>query len=143
MRLYLDADTKSKRGYTPDWIRVEYTTEDNKDIELTMDVQGWIDYSNDKLEVRVKGELIPWTCSIDGEEVDLSEQESHKELMYIKMFGLMLRNPDAVVVGVYPTDDKDVDTLDVFTNCEGTYEYMDDDDNLRTTSFTFTCEINV
>lgn len=39
MRLYLYAKTKT--GYTPDWIQIEYADEDtNQTVELTMDIHG-------------------------------------------------------------------------------------------------------
>ena len=59
MKLYLSG--KTQIGYTPDWIRIEYFDEMlNKTVELTMDIQGEIDYSTETLNVRAKGELIPW-----------------------------------------------------------------------------------
>ena len=59
MKLYLSG--KTQIGYTPDWLRIEYLDETlNKTVELTMDIQGEIDYSTETLNVRAKGELIPW-----------------------------------------------------------------------------------
>lgn len=58
MKLYLSG--KTTIGYTPDWIRIEYFDKMlSKNVELTMDIQGEIDYSTETLNVRAKGELIP------------------------------------------------------------------------------------
>ena len=74
MILYLEAESKNSIGYTPDWIQVTYN-ENGKQLELTLDIQGWIDYNKDCLSCRCKGELVPWTLVNlgDGEEIDLSE----------------------------------------------------------------------
>lgn len=54
MRLYLYAKTKT--GYTPDWIQIEYIDKDtNQTVELTMDIHGEIEYNPETLNVRVKG----------------------------------------------------------------------------------------
>lgn len=67
MRLYLSAKTKT--GYTPDWIRIKYSDDNtNEKVELTMDIQGEIEYNPETLNVRVKGELVPGLYYTDTNE---------------------------------------------------------------------------
>ena len=71
MRLYLEAESKNKVGYTPDWLKVSYY-ENGERMELTLDIPGDIGYDIDCLSCRCKGDLIPWVlynCE-SGDETD-------------------------------------------------------------------------
>ena len=77
--MYLYGESKLEIGYTPDWIRFEHDDE-----EWTFDIQGDIDYDPNRLNCRIKGELIPWTLVRDGYEITLDDAElSEERLLYL------------------------------------------------------------
>ena len=91
MRLYLNATSKNKIGYTPDTLIVELG---KKHYEY--DVQGWTDYDDDGLQCRVKGELLKRDDSKD-EYVEMTQHDKNELIR-------MLSNPRAnVIVGIYPS----------------------------------------
>lgn len=106
MRLYLNAKSKNKIGYTPDWLKVTYTNEKGEDIELTLDIQGWTDYHTDGLNCRTKGELLPWTTYDleTGEETDLSAIENIEEIYSVDYLLDIIENGDDHIIGVFPAD---------------------------------------
>ena len=106
MRLYLNAKSKNKIGYTPDWLKVTYTNEKGEDIELTLDIQGFTDYHTDGLHCRVKGELLPWTTYDleTGEEVDLSTIENIEDVYSIDYLLDILENGMNHTIGIFPAD---------------------------------------
>lgn len=144
MRLYLEANTTKNVGYTPDWVKIYYFNEKEEEIELTLDVQGEIDYENDGLNCRVKGDLIPWVLINDetGEEIDLeADEKAAAEFTDERVFELF-KSSDAYRIGVYPVDDSTNDWEgDVFTECEGTLEMFVGE--LLEHDFTFEVEVNV
>lgn len=145
MRLYLDSETTKNVGYTPDWVKIFYLNEKGEEMELTLDIQGEVDYQKDGFSCRVKGALIPWvlTNNETGEEVDLeADEEAAAEFTDEKIFELF-KNSASYIVGVYPVDDSTNDWEDdVFTEREGTLEIFVDE--LLVHDFTdFEIEVNV
>lgn len=146
MRLYLDSETTKNIGYTPDWIKIFYFNEKEEEVELTLDIRGEIDYENDGLDCRVKGELVPWVlynCET-GEEIDLeADEEAAAEFTDEKVFELF-KNSDGYTLGIYPVDDSTNDWEDdVFTEREGTLEVCIDGEILSHEFRDFEIEVNV
>ena len=149
MRLYLSADTTT--GYTPDWIQIEFQDPEHPQglTTLTMDIRGTIDYDPDTFNVRVKGELIPWTIvEPDGKETDLSERSDIDT--YVNLFNKYIQKAHNILVGVYPTDNnkfkeieefKELCENEIFTNCVGTYDFLDSDGDVDFMSFEFDVEV--
>jgi hypothetical protein len=106
MRLYLNAKSKNKIGYTPDWLKVTYTNEKGEDIELTLDIQGFTDYHTDGLSCRTKGELLPWTTYDleTGEETDLSAIENIEEIYSVDYLLDIIEHGDNHIIGIFPAD---------------------------------------
>lgn len=144
MRLYLSANTKT--GYTPDWIQIEYVDDDtNQTVELTMDIHGEIEYNPETLNVRVKGELVPWILYTDTNETNLSELSEETAKQYEELFDKYINDASNITIGFYPvTEDYDVnenETQDEFNNSQGEYHYIEDGEQKEIT-FTFNGEIN-
>lgn len=144
MRLYLSAKTKT--GYTPDWIRIKYSDDNpNENVELTMDIQGEIKYNAETLNVRVKGELVPWLYYTDTNETDLSELSEGKAKHYEKLFNKYINEASNITIGFYPvTEDYDENkhtTIEEFNNSQGEYHYIEDGEQKQIT-FTFNGELN-
>ena len=144
MRLYLSANTKT--GYTPDWIQIEYVDDDtNQTVELTMDIRGEIEYNPETLNVRVKGELVPWMLYTDTNETNLSELSEETAKQYEELFDKYINDASNITIGFYPvTEDYDVnenETKDEFNNSQGEYHYIEDGEQKEIT-FTFNGEIN-
>ena len=144
MRLTLKADSTLGRGYTPDWIRISFPDPNNTDefAELTMDIEGSIDYIPTGLDAQVKGELIPWSYSAEDGWVDLSSLSEEEQQPYFELFEKYLATSTDIVVGIYPCayadeDDED-DEYDVMSEGVGEYSPNKGVD----VSFTFTCEHN-
>ena len=150
MRLYLNADSEQKIGYTPDWLKVGFT-ENGTDFDLVLDIQGDIDYSKDGLYCRVKGDLIPWVLNDldEGDETDLStlSEEEIESMWPNKKIAEIIRNSEYYEVGIYPVNDDD-ETIelakeDVLANCNGQLEIYVDEDNQYTIDFEFDTELNI
>lgn len=144
MILYLEAESKNSIGYTPDWIQVTYN-ENGKQLELTLDIQGWIDYNKDCLSCRCKGELVPWTLVNlgDGEEIDLSEmseEEVEEEYPDEKLFEILAKGYD-FLVGVYPVNDDNYDNTDRLEKGTGTVEFYVSNE-IHSINFEFDTEVN-
>lgn len=151
MRLNLHTKTASKTGYTPDWIAIEYKRQD-KNVRLTMDIQGESYYSNEELYTQTEGELAPFEYRTEKNGhikfKNLYELDEEKLEEYVFLFNDLLANVERVIVGVYPTDDTNYEeklkTLDVnkeFTDCTGSYEYQDNFGNIHSIEFKFECEV--
>lgn len=145
MRLYVSADSKSRRGYTPDWLKVSYN-ENGIDYDLTLDIHGEIHYDPECLDCRCKGTLDPWvlySCPT-GEEINLytlSTEEVDKMFPIMKLVEI-LRKGTEFVVGVYPVDDTGYnpdtaskDLSDGVGQCE-----LWNGDTMHTINFEFTVE---
>ena len=148
MRLYLDAESKNNIGYTPDWIKVSYK-ENGQDYELTLDIQAWIDYNNECLSCRCKGDLIPWVlwnCAT-SEETDLSSlSEEELDIRFpSKRIAEIVCNNDTFEVGIYPTDNENFDLAesDVLSQCEGSFEMYVDENHYYQKDFEFEIELNL
>ena len=144
MKLYLSG--KTKIGYTPDWIRIEYFDETlNKTVELTMDIQGEIDYSTETLNVRAKGELIPWIYYTEDNEIGLSELPEKEALRYEGLFNKYITKASNITIGLYPEleDFNESENLvdDEFEGCQSEYYYIENGEEKRF-KFTFNAEIN-
>ena len=149
MRLYLNAESKKCFGYTPDWLKVNYA-EKGKELELTLDIQGDIDYSRDSLRCRCKGDLVPWVLYDyeDGNEIDLSSmsQEEVDELFPISKIIELFRTGTNFRVGVYPVEGGEIDLAlaedDTFGKGEGLCEIYDgENDYIK--EFEFEVELNI
>lgn len=144
MRLTLKADSTLGRGYTPDWIRISFPDPNNTDefAELTMDIEGSIDYIPTGLDAQVKGELIPWSYSAEDGWVDLSSLSEEEQQPYFELFEKYLATSTDIVVGIYPCVDTDEDDEDdeYDVMSEGVGEYAPNKG--VDVSFTFTCEHN-
>ena len=150
MRLYLNADSKQKIGYTPDWLKVGFT-ENGTDFDLVLDIQGDIDYSNDELCCRVKGDLIPWVLRDldEGDETDLSTlpEEELASVWPDKTLVEIINSSAYYEIGIYPVSD-DEETIklakeDILTNCQGQIEMYIDEENYFTKDFEFETELNI
>lgn len=144
MKLYLSG--KTKIGYTPDWIRIEYFDETlNKNVELTMDIQGEIDYSTETLNVRAKGELIPWVYYTEDNEIDLSELPEKEALKYEVLFNKYITKASDITIGLYPEsedfNESENPVDDEFESCNGEYYYIENGEEKRF-KFTFKVEVN-
>lgn len=144
MRLYLNAESSKKIGYIPDWLKVSYK-EDEKDLELTLDIQGDVDFDTDCLNCRCKGDLIPWVLydRDSGDEEDLYsllDEEISTRFPDEKVVEILRRGTD-FRVGVYPADDSksnmELAEDDTLTNCTGLCEIFES--NIR---FEFETEFN-
>lgn len=143
MRLYLDAKSKNGVGYTPDWIQVTYD-ENGHQIELTLDIQGCIDYNRNGLSCRCKGELVPWTLVDleDGDEIDLSEmseEEVEEKYPDEKLFKIFAKGYD-FLVGIYPVNDDNYDDTDRLEKGTGSVEF-NVSDNFHSIGFEFDTEV--
>lgn len=152
MRLYLSADSKEKIGYVPDWIRVRYS-ENNMEIELTLDIQGEISYFKDKLECRCKGDLIPWELmnfdTGDNPDLSLLSSEELDEMFPPERIAEIFCESDYFEVGIYPEYNGDSDeekfelaNKDVLTNCKGLLEIYDGEKD-HTKEFSFEVQLNI
>lgn len=150
MRLYLSAKSKLNIGYTPDWIKVTYE-QDGKDFELTLDIQGTIDYSPGSLDCRCKGELIPWVLYDleTGDETDLysMSDEEIEDMFPDKRIAEIICNSANYDIGIYPICDTDEEFAlsenDKLTNCEGCFEMYIDEEHCYTKDFKFEAELNI
>lgn len=99
-------------------------------LSLTMDIHGEIGYDPESVNVRVKGDLIPWAL-VDSEsdkEKDLFDIDDEQLNYYTNLFNNNLETATDVVIGLYPIDEDKYDNLesaDKFTECEGEYEFVD------------------
>lgn len=144
MRLTLKAESTQGKGYTPDWIRISFPDPNNADefAELTMDIEGSIDYIPTGLDAQVKGELIPWSYSAEDGWVDLSSLPEEEQQPYCELFEKYLATSTDIIVGIYPCANVDEydedDEYDVMSEGVGEYAPNTGED----VSFTFTCEHN-
>ena len=145
MKLYLSG--KTQIGYTPDWIRIEYFDEAlNKTVELTMDIQGEIDYSTETLNVRAKGKLIPWVYYTEDNEIDLLELPEKEALKYEKLFNKYITKASNITIGLYPepedlNENENTTVDDKFELGIGEYYYVENDKE-KHFKFIFKAEIN-
>lgn len=149
MRLYLYAESKNNVGYIPDWLKIKYG-ENGERLELTLDVQASIDYSDDELNCRCKGDLVPWSLWNygTGEEIDLdlmSKAELEKIMPNEKIVEIICKS-DNYVVGIYPVDDSE-ETFELVKGdrlhrCEGLLEMYIDEKHFIEKRFEFEAELN-
>lgn len=146
MRLYLYAESENKIGYLPDWIQVEYE-ESGKKMYLTLDIQAEICYTDEKLDCRCKGELIPWTlCDESGNEIHLSSNMSYVEEKFPhERIAEIIRNCEEFRVGIdamvedYKFHEAE---SDVYYDCLGRIEmYVSSKDEQLIKEFRFTPEL--
>ena len=149
MRLYLNAESKKYFGYTPDWLKISYK-DNGKDFELTLDIQGDIDYATNGLRCRCKGDLVPWVLYDyeDGNEINLNSmsQEEVDELFPISKIAEILQTGTDFRVGVYPVEGGEIDLAlaedDTFCKGEGLCEIYDGE-NEYVKNFEFEVELNI
>ena len=153
MRLYLEAESKNKVGYTPDWLKVTFL-ENGKQMELTLDIQGDIGYDDKCLSCRCKGDLIPWVlydCE-NGDEVDLysmTDEQIEKMFPDERVAKIICEGSDHRI-GIYPVTNGDCDDEKVFekaeedtvNNCKGFFE-MFINDKCFEKEFEFETELNI
>ena len=154
MRLYLNADSKTGAGYTPDWLKVPYQ-DGNNEFELTLDIWGETDYDRTGLNCRTKGELLPWTLInlTTGAETDfsgLSKEEVEKMLPVEKLAEILHRasaEERVFTVGIFPVNctnsgEASVYKADVISNGEGSCE-LHDGNKVYEIKFRFDTELNL
>ncbi len=153
MRLYLNAESKNKVGYTPDWLRVSFY-ENGERMELTLDIQGDIGYDENCLSCRCKGELIPWVLNNleSGDEVDLySLADNEVDAMFSdERVAKIICESEYYEVGIFPVTNGDCDDEEVFeraeeddvSNCKGSFE-MFVSGKCYEKEFEFETELNV
>lgn len=146
MRLYLDATSKNNIGYIPDWIQVSYK-ENGIQYELTLDIQGEINYDPTCLSCRCKGELTPWVLrNVDAdEEINLYElgTEEYEEMFPIKKIAEIFEKGFEFLVGIYPVRYYEF-INDTLKKGIGTVElYLSEEDKFYTRRFKFDIEFNV
>ena len=154
MRLYLNAESKNKVGYTPDWLRVSFYKNGER-MELTLDIQGDIGYDEDCLSCRCKGDLIPWVlCNCEsGDEIDLYSL-ADKEIDYMfpdERIARIICESEDYEIGIYPVTNGDRDDKEIFkraeedtvSNCKCSFEMFIDDENYYQKDFEFETELNI
>lgn len=153
MRLYLEAKSKNKIGYTPDWLKVSFY-EDGELLELTLDIQGEIDYDENCLSCRCKGVLIPWVlynCE-SGDETDLYSltDEQVKDIFPDDRIAKIICESENYEIGIFPVTNGDRNDVEVFkmakddiiSNEKGSFE-MFVDEHCYNKEFEFEAEINI
>lgn len=155
MKLYLTMDSENGITYTPDWIKVNYPLNGRED-EIVFDIRGEIDYSQNCLNCRCKGELIPWVLwEEDGDEIDLQNMDCDEvaAMLTEKQIAEIICNSDYFCVGIYPEyneDDEDMDDdryfelagVDNWKIGKGTFEaFVDNVEYVR--EFEFEAELNI
>lgn len=121
MRLYLEAESKNKVGYTPDWLKVSFY-ENGEQMELTLDIQGDIGYDTECLSCRCKGDLIPWVlynCE-SGDEIDLysmTDQQIEEMFPDERVAKIICEGSDHRI-GIYPVTNGDDDDEEIFAIAE-------------------------
>ena len=150
MRLYLDAESKCKIGYIPDWIQVKFEKDKIEHI-INFDIQGYIDYADDCLSCRCKGELVPWSIiNMDtGKEKHLTDEEAEEYTN--KVVSEIFSNGKEFLVGVYIADDytdddderfEEIYKNEFFTESEGAIElYLFEEDKEFEMDFEFKVEM--
>lgn len=149
MRLYLTAESEKSISYIPDWLKVRFT-ENDQSLELTLDITGEIDYSEDKLDCRCKVDAIPWTLYNleSGEETDLSLLSALEldRLFPLEKVAEIIYNSETYRIGLYPVNDSEetfeLAKEDTFTNCEGCIEIFNGF-TVYKKQFEFEAEVNV
>lgn len=143
MRLGAIAESKKKLGYLVDWLKVSFT-ENGIDKELTLDVNGSIEYNEDKLDCCCKGQLVPWMLSTSDEELDYSamnEEELSAMFPESKILEI-IRKGTNFILGIYPVDDTvDLDDEEIskgYGFCE-----IYDGNKFCEAAFEFYAEINM
>ena len=126
MRLSVSANSQKNIGYTPDWLKI--TEKDGS--ELTLDIQGEINYDPDKLNCNVKGVLVPWTYVKDGKEVelyDLPKEVVEKDFSTGNIIKV-IQDAASFCIGIYPCKDENCEEAetDVFTEQKASLEIWDD-----------------
>lgn len=147
MRLYLDAKSKNNIGYTPDWLKIDY--EENETVyTLTLDLQGDIDYNEDTLSCRYKGDLIPWVLNDNetGDEYNLygMDDDTLEFFMPVEKIISIIENGSNYVVGIYPVFEKDLDLAedDELSDCCGSISIYYDGKEIAK-EFVFETELNI
>lgn len=151
MRLNLHAKTASEMGYTADRIVIEFKHQD-KNIRLTMGIQGDTNYDEERQFTQTTGEIYPSEYRVEQKgkvkNKDLFRLSEEKLEDYLQMFNHILPRAERVIVGVYPTDDtnyeeklKTLDPSKEFTECRGVYEYEDNFENNHSIEFKFKYEV--
>lgn len=140
MILELQANSALNQGYAPNWIRIEaYDATTQEMHELTMDIMGETNYEPNTLQTRTKGWLMPWTYQNGNELLDLEDLPKEYFPTYTQSFEDMLWDKGAVVIGIYPTNDKNYQENDILTNGIGRYT----NNNGLSIEFKFECELNL
>lgn len=147
VRLYLDATSKKGIGYTPDWIKFTYEDKNNVIKEMTLDIQGEINYNKSKLSCRVKGDLVPWVeyDLESGDEKNYYSEEDVSKIPDTKEIVSMLKIATDFIVGIYPVEERLEEAAqaneEVF-NGEGEIEiYLDG--QIFSRNFKFETELNL
>ena len=153
MRLYLEAESKNRVGYTPDWLKVTFY-ENGKQMELTLDIQGDIGYDDKSLSCRCKGDLIPWAlCNCEsGDEFDLyslADKEIDSMFPDERIARIICESED-YEIGIYPVTNGDSDDEEIFrraeedelSNCNGFIEIFVND-KWYEKEFEFETELNI
>lgn len=154
MRLYLEAESKNKVGYTPDWLKVSFY-ENGDRMELTLDIQGEIDYDENYLSCRCKGDLIPWVlqnCE-SGDEINLySLTDKEVEAIFPdERVAKTIYESEDYEIGIYPVTNGDCDDDEIFkrakddsmSNYKGSFEMFVDEEHYYHKDFEFETELNI
>lgn len=153
MRLYLEAESKNRVGYTPDWLEVTFY-ENGKQMELTLDIQGDIGYDDKCLSCRCKGDLIPWVlydCE-NGDEVDLysmTDEQIEKMFPDERVAKIICEGSD-YRIGIHPVTNGDCDDEEIFdvakddevSDGKGSFEMFVDGEYYHK-EFEFETELNI
>lgn len=111
-----------------------------------MDIHGEIEYNPETLNVRVKGELVPWMLYTDTNETNLSELSEQPAKQYEELFNKYINDASNITIGFYPvTNNYESDNINLtpeeFNNSRGEYHYIENG-KLKRLVFTFNGEIN-
>lgn len=122
MILELQANSQLNQGRTPEWIRVElYDRAANGIQELTMDIKGETTHKPNNFQTHTKGWLKPRSYRKDDEFIELENIHKHNIIDYDLLFVDMIRKADAIVVGIYSTDNINHNAKGILTGGIGRY----------------------
>ena len=132
MNLTIKGNTEKGIRYVPDWLKLTFKNDKHEIIELTLDVQGYIEIgkpdNKNQFAIRCKVDLIPWI----ERNIDTDEEKDYSDIIYDDAVALypeerlvkIIRQSTEHIVGLYPfeADDFKESENDVITDCTLTLE---------------------
>ena len=102
-------------------------------------------YSTETLNVRAKGELIPWVYYTENNKINLLELLEKEALKYEELFNKYITKASDVTIGLYPEPEdfnkSESPVNNKFESCNGEYYYIENGKE-KHFKFTFKVEVN-